>query len=96
MVIVARKFFVFCLRFPIAQAKASAEKDDPAAHKADSVKWLADLASLNGDMDRKLTESPFYVLASPNQDFRGSSFRCGQDWRIGSAQDCRDTRFQLS
>ena len=37
-----------------AEAKAKAAKDDLAAHEAASAKWLADLASLNEDMDRKL------------------------------------------
>ena len=45
-----------------AEAEAKAAKDDLAAHKAISAKWLADLASLNEDMDRKFAESPFSLL----------------------------------
>ena len=52
-----------------AQAEAKAAKDDLAAHKADNVKWLADLASLNEDMDRKLAKSPFSVLLLPDSKF---------------------------
>ena len=52
-----------------AEAEAKAAKDDLAAHKAVSVKWLADLASLNEDMDRKLAESPFSILLLSNSQF---------------------------
>ena len=47
-----------------AEAKAQAAKDELAAHEASSAKWLADLASLNEDMDRKLCRilSFFYFL----------------------------------
>ena len=45
-----------------AEAEAKAAKDDLAAHKAVSAKWLADLASLNEDMDRKFAESPLSAL----------------------------------
>ena len=44
------------------EAEAKAAKDDLAALKAISAKWLADLASLNEDMDRKFTESPLSLL----------------------------------
>ena len=45
-----------------AEAEAKAAKDDLAAHKAISAKWLADLAILNEDMDRKLAESLLSLL----------------------------------
>ena len=44
------------------EAESKAVKAELAAHKTDSTRWLADLASLNGDMDRKLAESPSYAL----------------------------------
>ena len=52
-----------------AEAEAKAAKDDLAAHKAVSMKWLADLASLNEDMDRKLAESPFSALLLSDSQF---------------------------
>ena len=52
-----------------AEAKAKAAKDDLAAHKAVSVKWLSDLASLNKDMDYKLAESPFSALLLSDSQF---------------------------
>ena len=45
-----------------AEAEAQAAKDDLAAHQAISAKWLADLAILNEDMDRKLAESLLSLL----------------------------------
>ena len=45
-----------------AEAEVKTTKDDMAAHKAVSAKWLADLASLNEDMDRKFAESPLSLL----------------------------------
>lgn len=45
-----------------AEAEAKAAKDDLAAHKTVSAKWLADLASLNEDMDRKFAEFPLSPL----------------------------------
>ena len=44
--------------FEDAQAETEAVKNELASHKADNTKWLADLGGLNGDMDRKLAESP--------------------------------------
>ena len=44
------------------QAETGAVKNELAAHKAESAKWLVDLGGLNGDMDRKLVESPSYAL----------------------------------
>ena len=44
------------------EAEAKKAKDDLAARKAVSAKWLADLASLNEDMDRKFAESPLSRL----------------------------------
>ena len=43
-----------------SEAEVKAAKEELRAHKAASAKWLADLASLNEDMDRKLAESPFF------------------------------------
>ena len=51
------------------QAKSKAVKDELAARKTDSTKWLADLASLNGDMDRKLAESPSSALPLSDSQF---------------------------
>ena len=51
------------------QAESKAVKDKLAAHKTDSMKWLADLASLNGDMDRKLAESPSSAFPLSNLNF---------------------------
>ena len=45
-----------------AEAEAKAAKDDRAAHKAVSAKWLVDLTSLNEDMDHKFAESPLSHL----------------------------------
>ena len=45
-----------------SEAELKAAKEELAAHKAASAKWLAQLASLNDDMDRKFTESPFFFL----------------------------------
>ena len=44
------------------QAESKAVKDELAANKTNSTKLLADFASLNGDMDRKLAESPSSAL----------------------------------
>ena len=52
-----------------AEAEAKAAKDDLAAHKTDGVKWLADLASLNEDMDRKLAKSSFCSFSYPTHNF---------------------------
>ena len=45
-----------------SEAELKAAKEELAAHQAASAKWLAQLASLNDDMDRKFTESPFFFL----------------------------------
>ena len=57
-----------------AEAEAKAAKDGLAAHKAVSAKWLADLASLNEDMDRKFAESPLPPLLLSDTLFRVTSF----------------------
>ena len=45
-----------------SEAELKAAKEELAAHQVASAKWLAQLASLNDDMDRKFTESPFFFL----------------------------------
>jgi chromosome segregation ATPase len=42
-----------------SEAEVEAAKEELAAHKEISAKWLAGLASLNKDMDRKFAESLF-------------------------------------
>jgi chromosome segregation ATPase len=44
-----------------SEAKVKAAKDELAAHKESSAKWLAELASLNEDMDRKFAESLLFL-----------------------------------
>ena len=51
------------------EAESKAVKAELAAHKMDSTKWLADLASLNGDMDRKLAESPSSAIPLSDSQF---------------------------
>ena len=58
-----------------AEAEAKAAKDDLAAHKAISAKWLADLASLNEDMDRKFAEFPLPPLLLSDTSFRVTLFK---------------------
>ena len=45
-----------------AEAKAQAAKDELAAHEASSARWLAALASLNEDMDRKFCQIAFFFF----------------------------------
>jgi len=49
-----------------SEAEVKAAKEELSAHKAASAKWLAALASLNDDMDRKFTESPLFFLLLTN------------------------------
>ena len=49
-----------------SEAEVKAAKEELSAHKAASTKWLAALASLNDDMDRKFTESPLFFLLLTN------------------------------
>ena len=45
-----------------SEAEAKAARDELAAHKEISAKWLAELASLNDDMDCKFAESFLFLL----------------------------------
>jgi len=53
-----------------SEAKVKAAKDELAAHKEISATWLAGLASLNEDMDRKFAESLLFLRLLTDIQFR--------------------------
>jgi DNA repair exonuclease SbcCD ATPase subunit len=65
-----------------AEAKARAAKDELAAHEATSAKWLAELASLNEDMDRKRPDLPFLLFSCPNTNFVFLLIKLGDSFAV--------------
>ena len=52
-----------------SEAEVKTAKEELNAHKESSAKWLAELASVNDEMDRKLSESPLLFCALSDSHF---------------------------